>query len=201
MSESKTKPPRSRLTPAEIGEATALYESGTVTLEDLGRRFGKRSTTFLRLFKKLGVVKGSKADETRERVREEVEKTVLDDAVTLANRIREVKEEHFKASRALFKLNWQEILQAKKEGKSLASINANAKALNVLIANFKMIREESYVVLGLDKDSDDDGDIPELPIHELTQEQIESMRKASAEPDIDDFDLDMEPEPDEDIPT
>jgi transposase-like protein len=182
-----TKTSRSRLTAAEIAEAVAMYESGTTTLEDLARKFDKVPETFHRLFKRLGVTKGAKAEEMKERVKEEVEKAVVDDAATLAQRIRETKEEHYKVAAALFKLNWNEVLQAKKAGMTLASIAPNLKAIQLAAQNFKLIRDERYAVLGINDETGDDDEIPELPIHELTQEQIEEMRKKDAEPEGDDF--------------
>lgn len=176
---------RSRLTTAEIAEAVALYESGSTTLEELGRRFDKRPETFMRLFKKMGVVKGSKAAETTERVREEVEKSMLDDAALLASRIRETKEEHYKMATALGKLSWNEIFTAKKEGRTYASTMNELKAIGQALANLKMAREERYIVLGINDDGGDDPVIPELPIHELTQDQIEEMRAKAGDDELD----------------
>lgn len=183
------KSARARLTTAEIAEAVALYESGSTTLEELGRRFGKRPETFMRLFKKMGVVKGSKAAETTERVKEEVEKSMLDDAALLATRIRETKEEHYKMASALGKLSWNEILVAKREGRTYASTMNELKALGQALVNLRIAREERYIVLGIGDGNTEDPEIPELPIHELTQEQIEEMRaKAGDDLELDSLD-------------
>lgn len=194
MSEKPTKISRSRLSTAEIAEAIALYESGTTTLDELARKFGKVPETFHRIFKKRGIVKGSKAGETAERVKKEVEKATVDDATTLLTRIRETKEEHYKVATALFKLNWAEIMQAKTEGRSMASIAPNLKAIQVAAQNFKLIREERYLVLGISDENGGEDEIPELAIHELTQEQIEEMRAKSAGPEGAEFEFEDDAE-------
>lgn len=171
-----------RLTPKQWAEAEALWESGEVTLDDLAARFGKDRSTFVNRFNKIGITKGSKREETKQRVAEEVAKQAISDATVLAARIKETKEEHYKMSAALAKLTWAEILEVKKTGAPFSSAMNNLKALDNAMNVLKKAREERYAVLGLDRDDHvDENGLPELVISELTAEQVEALRSRDEE--------------------
>lgn len=166
------------MTIAQWAEAEALWESGQVTLADLGKRFDKAEETFSRYFKKKGISKGSKREALVEKVKDEVSKAIIDDATVLAQRIRETKEEHYQMARALGKLTWREVLNAQKDGNSLAGATPEFKALKEAATVLKIVREERWAVLGLDNpDTENDANLPELIIAELTADQIENMQQ------------------------
>jgi hypothetical protein len=166
-----------RLTPKQWAEAEALWEAGEVTLPDLAARFGKHKSAFSAHFSKYKIVRGAKKAEHAAAVKEHVTKAAIDDATVLAARIKETKEEHYKMASGLAKLTWNEILQAKAEGRQFSTALNNLKALDSAMSVLKKAREERWAVLGLDTDTglDEDG-LPELIISELTAEQIEALR-------------------------
>lgn len=189
MSEPKKTPPKRKtypktirgskhMTPAQWAEAEALWEAGQVTLGDLAKKFSKAEETFSRYFKRKGLKKGAKKEEHAEKVKEKVADEIADDATTLAKRIRETKDEHYQMARAMGQLTWREVLNAQKEGRSIATSTPQFKALKEAMTTLKMVREERWAVLGLDNpDTENDANLPELVIQELTAEQIEEMQR------------------------
>lgn len=166
-----------RMTPAQWAEAESLWESGQVTLADLAKKFNKAEETFSRYFKGKGLKKGAKAAEHAEKVKEKVADAIADDATVLAQRIRETKEEHYQMARAIGKLTWREVLKAQSGG-SIAESTPEFKSLKEAMTVLKLVREERWAVLGLDNpDTENDANLPELVIQELTAEQIEEMQR------------------------
>lgn len=171
-----------RMMPRQWAEAEALWEAGEVTLDDLATKFSKDRSSFVRYFKKHGIVKGSKAAERKEEVKEAVATASIDEATVLANRIRETKEDHYKMASALAKLTWAEVLNAKKSSIAFGAIKDNLKALDNAMNVLMKARQERFAILGLDKDDyvDEEG-LPELVISELTAAQIEELRNRDEE--------------------
>lgn len=196
MAVEETKPPvkkaRGRLSTAEWRKATALWESGEVTLEELAKRFDRHKQSFSKYFAKHGIKKGAKADKIKEKVEKKIEQDVVNDAAIIAARIKETKEEHYKMASGLAKLTWAEILKAKQDGVPVGAVLNNLKALDSAMATLKKAREERYAVLGLDRpDAIDENDVPELVIQELTAEQIAALRERNFN-DIHDVDEELE---------
>lgn len=186
------KKPRSRLTEKEWRQATTLWESGEVTIEDLAKKFDRHPQSFIKYFKKNGIVKGSKSEKLRAKVEERVQEEAANDAAIIAARIKETKEEHYRMATGLAKLTWAEVLKAKQDGVPVAAALNNLKALDTAMTVLKKAREERYAVLGLDRpDAIDENDVPELVIQELTAEQIAALRERNFN-DIQDVDDELE---------
>lgn len=167
-----------QMKPKEWAEAEALWESGNVTLAELSKRFGKVEETFSRYFASHGIKKGSKQAQTSEMVKEEVVKSMVDDAKVLSTRIRETKEEHYKMTSAITKLVMNEVLSAKNSGMPYEAKGNNIKALKDAMSVIKMAREERWAILGLDDpDSINEDELPELMISEMTAQQIADMHR------------------------
>jgi hypothetical protein len=165
------------LTAKEWARVEALWERGEVSYSDLVKKYGKSVSTFERHFRKRGIKKGAKREAVKKRVEEELAREDVNDAQVLAARIRETKEEHYKMAAALGRLTWNEILQAKRDGRPVATALPNLKALDGAMTILKKAREEKWAVLGLDRtDSVDPDLIPELIISELTAEQVKQLR-------------------------
>lgn len=166
-----------RITPKQWARIEALWEEGDATYADLVKQYGKSVSTFERHFKKNAIVKGSKRAAVKAKVAEELAKTQIDDATVLAARIKETKEEHYKMASALSKLAWNEILEAKRDARPMATAMNNLKALDNAMTVLKKAREERFAVLGLDRpDAISPDEIPELVISELTPEMVKQLR-------------------------
>lgn len=171
---------RGRLSERDWAQATALWKSGEVTLEELAQRFDRHPQSFVKYFGRRGIKKGSDREKTMKKVESAVEKQALNDAAMIAARIKETKEEHYKMASGLAKLTWAEILKAKQDGVPVGTAINNLKALDTAMTVLKKAREERYSVLGLDRpDAIDENDVPELVISELTADQIEALRARS----------------------
>lgn len=175
----KPKTIKMPLTASQWREVEALWKAGEATLAVLSIRFGVSVSTLARHLK--GMKKGSRASTISSAVAEAVEKTIVDDSVILAARIRETKEDHYKMATGISKLAWAEILNARAAGTPFSTAANNLKALDNAMTILKKAREERFAVLGLDRtDASDPNDIPELVIAELTAQQIEDMGKADS---------------------
>jgi phosphoribosyl-ATP pyrophosphohydrolase len=166
------------MTEKEWRQATTLWEAGEVTIEDLAKKFDRHPQSFIKYFKKNGIVKGAKSQKLRAKVAEKVNEEAANDAAIIAARIKETKEEHYKMASGLAKLTWAEVLKAKQDGVPIGAALNNLKALDTAMGVLKKAREERYAVLGLDRpDAIDENDVPELVIQELTAEQIAALRE------------------------
>lgn len=165
------------LTKKQWAEAEALWESGAVTYEDLAKKYGSSVSTFERHFRKHAIVKGAKADLIKRDIEKQITENAITDAALTAARVRETKETHYKMASGIAQLAFNEILQAKKDGKPVAVAMNNLKALNQAMDVLKKSREEKWIILRQDRpDAVDPDELPELVIGELTPEQIQEMR-------------------------
>lgn len=178
--EAPKKQRNKKLSERDWAQATALWESGEVTLPELAKKFDRHEQSFVQYFRRRGIKKGSKREKIMKKVEAQVEKQALSDAAIIAARIKETKEEHYKMASGLAKLTWAEILKAKQDGVPVGTAINNLKALESAMNVLKKAREERYSVLGLDRpDALDDNEVPELLISELTADQIEALRQRS----------------------
>lgn len=192
MSENAVK---KRYPPASVwAEAEALWASGDVTLSDLAKKVGVSSTSVSLHMKKRKVTKGEKAKEHSERISKRVADDVLGDATIQSERIKETKEEHYKMSKGIARLVWNEVVQAQTKGGAYGAAQANLKALEIATNVLAKVRQERWAVLGLDKpDSVDVTQLPELVIEELTADQIQTLRDRDfnqGDYDLEDIELD-----------
>lgn len=173
-----------RLTPAERAEAIELWRQGAATLDELAARFDRDRGTFIRLFNAEGVTKGEAKADVERQVTEAVQSSVATDAAVLAGRVRETKEDHYRMIRGLSKLAWSTIAEAKKNGRPVATVINELKAIQIGTQIFKTSREECFALLGLnDKDDKSNDPMPDLILRELTAEEIQDMTSRKVEDD------------------
>lgn len=189
-SKAKAKPKRvKQLTSSEKAEAIALWRAGSVTLDDLAKKFNRDRTTFSRLFNNVGVMKGEAREEHEKKVTETVEAAALGEAALIAQRIRDTKERHYRLAELIEKLMSDLIIKAKKENRAIGTVAGDLKALQYAIQTAKAAREEKYAVLGLnEKEADDTGELPDLVLQELTAEDVKKMHQSQLAED-EDFDM------------
>ena len=178
-SENKKKP---TLKPSQRKEMEALWESGEVTLKELAQRFNRDEAAISRYMKENGVVKGSKAEEYAQLIKEKIAEELLGDAGENAKRIKKMKEDYINYNEALNRLASNEIASARNKGLPLQSILPNIRTLNELAKLFATTRTENWALMNviefeqrIEKD-----DVPELRISELTSQEIEQMHLEQA---------------------
>lgn len=193
--ESKTpvkpaKPVRGRgrlMTTKEKAEVVALWEAGEVTLADLATRFGRDSATISKVLSDAKAVKGRVAASVIEKARAKVEEDSVSDAAILAQRIKETKDEHYKASRRIAMMVTLEVMNASKPGADLANRQGTLKALETAAKALKTVREERFAVLGiLNGEEVNVEDLPDLVVQELSADDVAMLRSMGGEGDIDD---------------
>lgn len=194
----KVKSSRSgkQLNAAEKAEAIALWRAGNTTLDQLAEKFSRSRGTFLRLFNAQGVAKGELGAEVARKVAEAVETASVGEIEVFAQRIKETKDEHYKIASGLTKLAWGLIVQCRQDKKSFTTIGMDLKALKYAADIFKTARDERYALLGLnEKESADDDEIGDLVVQEVTQEEIQEMKRSQPGeddlqmPNLDDSDI------------
>lgn len=184
------KPGAKSLTTRQKAEAAALWRSGSVTLEDLSKKYGKRSETFSRLFKRMGIEKGSGAAAAVKKAEEAITARVVSDIEETMKRIGAVKESHFRMSQALAVMAFRDIQQAKVAGLDIGKLRdvmAVYKMAGEVIGNS---RKELYDILNVEKhDKEVEGDdLPDLTVRELTQGEVDQLRDTVPE-ELDGSDL------------
>lgn len=163
--------------PKQWAEMEALWALGEITRDEIAKKLDVTPTAVTMHMKKVGVVRGSKAEEHRKRITEEVTEAAVSDATIHAQRIKETKDAHYQMSSNLAKLAYAEILTARSSGSPLSVATSNLKALDAAATVIAKMRIERWAVLGLDRpDAVDTNELPSLVIEELTADQIEDLR-------------------------
>ena len=165
-----------RLTKSQWGEAEALWKTGDFSLAQLGEKFKISRESLSRHFTAKGITKGEKTIE--DNVRARLEQAAAEDHSVVLNRIRETKEESYTWFRALGRMSVNEIIAAKQNGIPLGnSLNA-IRAIEAAQRVVTMAWEGRASVLGLDKDSALDEELPELIVRGMTPEEVMALRTA-----------------------
>lgn len=193
MTETAKKP---RLTPAQWAEIEAKWRSGEYTLSMLEEEYGTRSETFSRYFKKKGISKGS--DSVGEMIRESLKSDAEIRARARAQKIESRKEEYDKWAIWLTGLTINQIATAKKEGRPLALVEDDIKALQRASAVVQKCFDVSSRALGLEKDDVITDEIPNLVFGELTPAQVGELKKLDEDNLVDDADLYLPDDEDDD---
>lgn len=188
---------RRNLTLSQKAEAAALWKSGSVTLEALGKRFKKRPQAFSRLFKKMGIEKGADVAAAIKKVTDASEARMLTSTEETLKKILAMKDDHFKMASGLARLAWNEIVRAKTEKIDIASLKELMITLKLAGEVISNGRKEISYVLNVEKhDKDvDPNELPELTVRELTGNEVVQLREQNGEGDLDsDMGVSMMPE-------
>ncbi|CAO3459740.1 hypothetical protein [Azospirillum argentinense] len=180
-----------RLSESEWAAASELYELGDTTLEELSAKFGVSTVALSKGLRRRGVKKGAKAGEVAKAVAAataaaataaKVEE-VLDAAAQRKRRIDETKKDHYTWSTMIGRLTMAELARAQAAKEPFSSVAANIKALRHAHATITQVREERYSILDAAGEVDEK-ELPELPIRELTDLEIEELRSRDPEDDL-----------------
>lgn len=180
-----------RLTPEQRAEAAALWQAGSVTLDDLSKKFGKRPENFSRLFKQMGIAKGSAVAKAEAAAADAIANSVAKRVSEELQRIEVMKDQHFKMSSAIAKIAFAEITQARQAGTKIENLKDTMLTLKLAGEIIGTARKEQYALLRVeehDKDKELE-DLPELEVRELSQAQINEMQAAPSADEIEDLGL------------
>jgi len=178
-----------QLTVSQKAEAVALWRAGSVTLDELGKKYKKHPETLSRLFKRMGIEKGSGAAEAVKKIVATAEARTLSDTEETMRKIAATRHEHFTMSGTLAKIAWAEILRARQAGVDLASLKDLMVTLKLAGDVMGNSRKELWAVLDVEKYSKEQSydELPELTVRELTNDEIFLLQ---ATPNVDEMGLD-----------
>lgn len=188
-----------KLTIAEKAEIAALYRTGSFTIDDLVKKFGKSKVTIAKVIRDMGVKKGDAAEEAAKKLVEAIEHRTLTDTEETLRKIAKTRDEHFGMANGLARLAWSKIVKAEKAGLDIASLKevmATLKLAGDVIGN---ARKELFTVLDVERFANEEKleDLPELTVRELTKTEIGQLQN-QADDDIElgegDLGADMLPE-------
>ena len=184
-------PTRKTLTPSQRAEAIALWRSGSVTLADLSKKFGKRVETFSRMFIRMEIIKGSAIPEAAKKLEAAIATKAVSETEETLRKIGVTKAEHYQMSRALARMVWAQLARARDEKLDvgqLKDVMMTYKLAGDVIGN---ARKELFAILNVEKHDavQDFDDLPELTVRELTGNEITMIQNAPA----DELSLDSDP--------
>jgi hypothetical protein len=186
------KPGSRSLSEKQKAEACALYAAGELTIEQLATRYQRTPRAMSAMFSKAGVKKGEKRAEVQAAVTQQVNQQIAGDAAVMAGKIRETKDSHYAAAKVIAGLIQKQLVNAQSQGKPFATVQNEIKTLKLAAEALATLREERFVILGIaDGEKDENNELPELGIHEMTAEQILEMQSRQ-----DDGGLDLSPDED-----
>ena len=181
--EEKKKKPKApvtfrQLTVSQKAEATALWRTGSVTLEELGKKFKKHPETLSRMLKRMGIEKGSGAAEAVKKIIATSEARALTDAEETMKKIANTRDEHFRMAGGLAKLAWAELVRVRQAGIDIASLKDLMVTLKLAGDVIGNARKELFAVLDVEKYSkeQDFENLPELTVRELTDTEIVQLQ-------------------------
>lgn len=159
-------------------EAAALWRNGSMTLEELGKKFKKRPEAMSRMFKKMGVVRGAAVEEAIKKIADAAEVRMLSDLEETMKKIAQVKNEHFRMSGLLAKIAFSEIQRARTEKIDIAKLKDVMMTLKLAGDVIGNSRKELFAVLNVERFDEevDPDDLPELTVRELTGGEISQLR-------------------------
>lgn len=187
---------RSRyLSDAEWKEAVFLFETGKSTKTDLSRRFGISWQAVSKGLKQRGAIYGSKSSIITDSLIE-AEKT---DSARKAEEITAMRERQRVSIELLQKIQNNIVGTQIRDNLPLSEKIDDIKALNLLIKNQTMIREDLWRIYDLDRDPDQAEEFPDFVVSEYEPEELRAINEKtfgkSADETLDDLatsiDLDM----------
>lgn len=178
-----THNPFRKLTVSQKAEAAALWRTGTMTLDDLGRRFKKRPDAMSRILKAMGVEKGEGAIAAAKKIADEIEAKTMNSSEEAIRKILATRDEHFKMSRGLAQLAWSELVRARQANLDLGSLKDVMTTLKLAGDVIGGARKELFEILNVEKHEKTESfdELPELVVRELTGNEIGQLQLAAEE--------------------
>lgn len=183
----KGETPVKQLTPAQWAEVVTLWELGEVKLEDLSTRFGISISGLSKGLKARGVTRGSRAHEVAAAVKKTViaarEEDALTDEQERQRKIKETRAQHYDWAKGLAQQVMASFAKAQKAGDPFSTEMGNIKVLRQGLAALEIARRERFAVLNADDDLGE-GELPTLPIEDLTEEEIKRIQNSDGNDDL-----------------
>jgi hypothetical protein len=176
-------------TPERAAEIVALWETGSVTHDDLASRFGMSRRGVQELLRRAGAVKGAKARALASAATAHVLATALPSPTDLAERIREVKARAYENASTI-----ERAIMAAVTGPTVAEAAPALRALDLAASALERVRRAQWAALSVEAQVNDGEALPELPIRVMSPEEVAAIRDRHAREDGDGGGEDDEPE-------
>lgn len=169
---------RKSLTIPDKAAAVALWREGSMTLEDLSKKFKRRPETLSRMFKRMGVEKGSAVAEAVKKIVVAADERIMTDTQETLKKIMAVKSSYGAMSTGVAQLAWATLRrthEAKLDIGTLKDVMAVLKMAGEIIGNS---RKEMFAVLNVDKHDEIENydELPELVVRELTGAEVVQLQ-------------------------
>lgn len=171
---------KTHVTPDEIGEALALREAGYTVLA-ISQRLGISIRTLQRHFAAAGTRKGAAKVEVLERAKNELMARITSDQA--------IKEEAARlvADDLAHSLHLRELILAASEQMKANSLPDAVQVMRAAAAYSTAIKNTSDIIrrsLRVEQRDDAGDELPELVVSELTQAEVEQLRRKEGEEDL-----------------
>ncbi len=180
--EPSAKKRRRYLTDATWAEIEELYELGRVTAAELSAKYYVSPQALSKRFKAKGIVKGSKTEAVKKAVEETTIAKTAEEIVTFElkrlERIEQAKEQAHGDAILMRNMALKKIQDLLKPGGTPLLI----KEMVNIQAILEQSRRARYAVLEIGRD-DGEGELPVLPIQQMTEEEIRQKREQQEEND------------------
>jgi hypothetical protein len=162
-----------KLSLAEWEQVVVLWESGSVTLQDLSDRFGISKPALHEGLKKRGSVKGSRAKEFARHT----EDALKSDAQRNAEAIKGFKSDYHKMGDFIMRATIKELQELLKETPRSAETKRRIfTCLKYSSEIFATIRDQKYHLHGLYDQTEQEVDLPEIAVVQYDESEMEAIR-------------------------
>ena len=170
----KEDTPTKRLKESEWIVIGTLWEMGEVTLKDLSAKFGVSEAALSQGLKRRGIKRGAKAHLANK----EIEAKIKDERTKLVEEIFLFKKKFVRYGDVLMTLAMNEITEAKKAGKKIATKKPELEAIFSATKIYKTIRNDMFHLYDLyNKDAAPNDDL-EFNIGVYSEDELKELRKA-----------------------
>jgi DNA-binding Lrp family transcriptional regulator len=172
--ESTTETPSKRLRESEWIVVSSLWERGEVTLKELSEKFGISEAALSQGLKRRGVKRGSKAHLAFK----EIEAKSKEEREKLVEEIYNFKKKFLRYGDFLMTLTMNQITEAKKGGKTIASAKPEIEAIFSATKVYKTIRNDMYHLYDLYNPDAQPTDDMDFNIGVYSEKELDELREA-----------------------
>ena len=187
MKDSGAKRTYNRLSPAVWAEIRALWETGESTLEELALRYSVTTRALQSHFHKNDTKKGAKAMIIAAKVKEAVFADSFEDHETKIAKGRENRAADFANASKIESLIMAQVDEAQKDPAAAFRASAVIKTLSLAAQALERTTAMKWRSLGLDR-VQDTSELPEIHIVNLTEDDIQELRRSQEAGDDGEFD-------------
>jgi hypothetical protein len=187
MTDSTTTRAYNRLSPAVWAEIRALWETGEPTLDELALRYSITTRALQSHFHKNDTMKGAKAMIIAAEVKEAIFAETFDDREAKIAKGRETRATDFANACKIESLIMAQVDEAQKDPSAAFRASAAIKALALAAQALERTSAMKWRSVGLDRGQDTD-ELPEIHIVNLTEDDIQEIRRSQEAGDDSEFD-------------